>query len=147
VRLVWKNLPLEQHEHAKSAAAVALHVFDSRGTSEFWKVHDQLFKQAPDLDETALLAIAKREGLAPEVARELISRAERNSKIAVDVALAEKLGVSGTPTFFVNGRRITGARPLAEFRRLVDEELEAARRLIASGTEPKRVYDVLCGGN
>lgn len=56
-------------------------------------------------------------------------------------ALLTKLGVTATPTFFINGRFMAGARPQAEFERLIDEELAEARDAIQRGVEPAAFYD------
>jgi protein-disulfide isomerase len=145
LRLVWKNFPLEQHTRARAAAALAVRAYEERGERGFWQVHDDLFLSAPDLGEATLLRIAKRASLNPEAARDALRLAERNTSIARDVALGEKLEVSGTPTFFINGRRLAGARAASEFRAVIEEELSVARRLIAAGTPLDKVYSVLCG--
>jgi protein-disulfide isomerase len=145
LRLVWKNFPLEQHARAKPAAALAMEVYEQRGERQFWQLHDVLFKAAPDLSEPALLNIARAATLSAEDAEKTLRRAEQASAVLRDVALGEKLAVSGTPTFFVNGRRIAGARPQREFHALIDEELKVAGRLIKSGTARDAVYRTLCG--
>ncbi len=146
LRIVWKNFPLEQHARARAAAALAMEVHEQRGERHFWQVHDLLFKAAPDLSEAALLDVARGAALSADDARQTLRNAERAPVVLRDVALGEKLSVSGTPTFFVNGRRIAGARPLHEFRALVDEELKIAQRLLESGTAREDVYRTLCGG-
>lgn len=145
LRVIWKNFPLDQHPNAGAAAALAMEIFGVRGDRGFWQAHEALFKLSPDFDEPSFLAIAKSAALAPEVARDALHRAERAAAVAKDVALGEKLGVSGTPTFFIDGRRISGARPLPEFIHMIDEELALTRALVAAGTPSDKVYAVLCG--
>jgi protein-disulfide isomerase len=60
--------------------------------------------------------------------------------IADDMALMQKLGVSGTPGFFVNGRFLGGAQPIERFKALIDEELEKAEAKIAAGTPVADYY-------
>jgi protein-disulfide isomerase len=146
LRLVWKNFPLEQHARARPAAALAMEVFEQRGDRHFWPLHDALFKAAPALSEGVLLDLARAATLPADDASQALRGAERAPALLRDVALAEKLSVTGTPTFFVNGRRLAGARPLREFRALVDEELKIAERLLKSGTARENMYRTLCGG-
>lgn len=145
LRVVWKNFPLEQHARAKPAAALAMEVYEQRGERQFWQVHDVLFKAAPDLSEAALLDIARGAAVSADDAQRTLRHADRAAAVLRDVALGEKLSVTGTPTFFVNGRRIAGARPPREFRALVDEELKIAQRLLESGTARGDLYRTLCG--
>jgi Thioredoxin len=104
VELVWKNLPLEEmHPFARLAAEAAL---AAGAQGQFWPMHDKLFAHQRSLDRASLERFARE--LHLDVARfkqALDSRAYRAS-VDADVALAEKLGVSGTPTFFVDGERI-----------------------------------------
>jgi protein-disulfide isomerase len=62
-------------------------------------------------------------------------------ELKADADLGRKLAVSGTPTFFVNGRAITGARPIAEFQRVIDEELAKATALVKQGVKPEKLYE------
>ena len=66
-------------------------------------------------------------------------------KIDADARLGHKLGVRGTPAFFINGRSLSGAQPLEKFEAVIKEELESARGLVSGGTPRARVYDALCG--
>lgn len=104
VELVWKNLPLDDmHPFARLAAAAAL---AAGAQGQFWPMHDKLFAHQRSLDRASLERFAHE--LHLDVARfkqALDSRAYR-ARVDEDVALAEKLGVSGTPTFFVDGERI-----------------------------------------
>ncbi|HMJ13363.1 MAG TPA: thioredoxin domain-containing protein [Polyangiaceae bacterium] len=145
LRHVWKNFPLEQHARAKPAAVLAVEIHEQRGERQFWQAHAALFKAAPNLSDAALLDVARDVALGADVARESLRRTGQSAAVLRDVALGEKLGVSGTPTFFVNGRRLAGARPQQEFRKLIDEELKIAQRLLKSGTARENVYRVLCG--
>ncbi len=56
---------------------------------------------------------------------------------------AKQLGVSGTPTFFVNGRKLVGAQPIERFRKAIDEELARAERLRAEGFRGAALNDAL----
>lgn len=145
VRLVWKNLPLPAHTRARPAAALALEAFARGGPTRFWRAHDLLFESS-DLEDEALESVASRAGLDPKSSLQNVRRGTHEGAIDADVKLAKRLGVSGTPTFFVNGRKIEGAVSFERMSAVVQEEIDAARRLVANGTQRARVYEALCGG-
>ena len=121
LRIAVLENPLPIHEHARDRALLALSA-DERG--EFETVHHALFAQGAALDvPTASATDAAKATL------------ERSMK------LVASLGVHGTPTFFVNGRKICGAQPIATFEAIIDQELLHARALLASGVAPGAVYD------
>lgn len=62
-------------------------------------------------------------------------------EIKDDIAMLNKLGVSATPSFFVNGRFMEGARPPSEFEALINEELAKATAAVKRGVKPERYYD------
>lgn len=145
LRIVWKNFPLDHHRRARPAAAFALEVYEKGGPTKFWKAHDQLFGSQNDLGDAGLSAIAGVLGMPAEPLLEASRQRARDPKIDADARLGQKLGVRGTPAFFVNGRLLSGAQPLERFESLVKEELESARNLVVGGTPRSRVYDALCG--
>ncbi len=107
VRYVWRHLPLaEVHPHAQLAAEAteAAAVQDS-----FWPMHDLLFLHQDELRPADLIGYAERLGL--DVARFQRDLDERlgAARVASDVESADMSSVSGTPTFFINGRRHYGA--------------------------------------
>jgi protein-disulfide isomerase len=63
------------------------------------------------------------------------------AEVRADQDEMSKLGVSGTPTFFINGRLLTGAQPIEIFTALIDEELAKANAVIQKGVKPERYYD------
>ena len=60
-----------------------------------------------------------------------------------DTAAGQKLGATGTPAFFVNGRFLSGAQPYETFKTLIESEIKAAEALVAKGTPRARVYDAI----
>ncbi len=145
VRIVWKNYPLPSHPHAAFAAEIALAAKAQGGDAKFWKVHDLLFAEQKSFDESTLESIGTRAGLdGPKLFAEARAHAHR-ATIQEDVDTGRKLGVHGTPSFFVNGRGIAGAVGLPKFQVIVQEELDTARHLVKSGTARSRVYDAVCG--
>ena len=117
VRYVWRHLPLaDVHPHAELAALASEAAADQ---GAFWQMHDQLLEHQDKLRMADLVSYADRLGL--DVARfteELQGHVGAN-RIAQDVEGADLSGVSGTPTFFINGRRHHGAYDIDTLSRAV----------------------------
>ena len=127
VRVAYKAFPLDMHPHALLAAMAAR---SAQTQGKFWSFHDRLFSQE-GLDFDTLLRHAESAGLElPALRRDLESLAY-GPEVSRDLRLGRRLGVSSTPTFFINGRMLTGAQPLDEFEALVEEELVLAERWLA----------------
>jgi protein-disulfide isomerase len=143
VRVVWKNLPLPFHDHAAPAAELALEGLAQKGEAGFWKVHDLLLQAKGHLGDPDLEAVARAAGL--DVARAMGSVKQRahRAAIAADMDLAEDVDATGTPTFFVNGRKLVGAQPLDVFQAAVDEQLAVAQAAVERGIALGAVYDAL----
>ena len=60
-----------------------------------------------------------------------------------DADVADELNATGTPYFFINGRRLVGAQPAERFRTIIDQEEAKAKALVAKGVAPGAVYDEL----
>jgi protein-disulfide isomerase len=143
VRIVWKNEPLPFHPRAVPAANLALEARTQKGDSGFWAAHDALFASQPKLDDVDLEGVAKTLGLNVSRAKASIKNNTYEKTIDGDVDLADDMQASGTPHFFVNGRRLVGAQPLEKFKEIIDEEIPKAKALIASGTPAANVYEAL----
>src|SRR4051794_34369579 len=107
VRFVWRHLPLtDVHPNAQMAAEAAE---AAAAQGRFWEMHDALLARDGDLHPDALLADADRLGLERERFEDELRRRVHAPRVSEDVSGADESGVSGTPTFFVNGRRHYGA--------------------------------------
>lgn len=140
LRLVFKHNPLPFHKRAPAAANLAIEAYKQKRDAGFWAVHDLLFASSPELGDDALLDVAKQAGLLTARAKLAITKLPYASLIQVDEDLADDLKASGTPHFFINGRRLTGARPIHEFRSLIDEELAKAKQAVSSGVPRGNYY-------
>ena len=110
LRYVWRHLPLNDvHTHAQLASEAAE---AAAAQGRFWDYYDRLFADQQALGTRELIARAERLGLDIERFTAELRRHEHASRIARDVASADESGVSGTPTFFINGRRHQGAYDL-----------------------------------
>lgn len=143
VRVVFKHEPLPFHPRAEPAAELALEARAEKGDTGFWDAHDKLFDSQPSLDDADLDKIGA--DLKLDAAKVTAARTTKKyaRTIDQDQALAEDFQASGTPHFFVNGRRLVGAQPFDKFKSIIDEELVKARALVAAGTKPEKVYDEL----
>ncbi len=148
LRLVWKSFPLPQHARAPVLGSFANQVRSAGGEKAFWAVHDALLRHKGAVDDSTLLALGASAGLDDTRATAALGAAGtgHDSSQRADLALGERLNVSGTPTFFFNGRRLSGAQPLVELERVFAEELKTAERFVATGLPPAKLYDRLCSG-
>jgi protein-disulfide isomerase len=140
VRFVFKHNPLPFHPKALPAAIAAEEGRAQGGAAKFWEMHDRLFGSAPALERPALEQVAKDAGLDLAAFKKALDENRHEARIRRDQALVTGLGANGTPTFFVNGRKIAGAVPFEAFKAVIDEELARADALVKSGVAPKDVY-------
>jgi protein-disulfide isomerase len=124
LRFVFRHLPLvDVHEHAQLAAEAAE---AARAQGRFWDMHDLLFAHQDALDPDDLYGYAAELGLDLERFSEELRTRKHAPKVASDVGSADESGVTGTPTFFVNGRRHLGAYDHETLTRAVEREARAA---------------------
>jgi protein-disulfide isomerase len=121
VRFAFKHMPLSIHPQAAGAhaASEAAHRQD-----KFWEMHDLIFENQRDLSVETLEGYASKLGLDMDQYRRDIEAKDVAKRISEDMAQAQKLGVTGTPSFFINGKYLSGAQPFANFKRVIDEALE-----------------------
>ena len=143
VRVVWRDLPLPFHPCAKPAA-IAARAAGQQG--KYWQMHDKLFENQGDLVEEDLGKYAEAIGLKMESFKAASRRDDLARAVERDARMAEKLGVKGTPAFFINGKFLSGAQPFETFKEKIDEELAHARKLVANGTPRGNVYAVILKG-
>ena len=120
VRIVFKHLPLRMHTRAPLAHAAA-EAANRQG--KFWEMHDRIFTNQRDLTEARYLEYAQEMGLDMDRFKKDLASASVKAKVDADAAEAARLGVTGTPGFFVNGYFLSGAKPFSEFKRVIDAQL------------------------
>ncbi|MGK4005576.1 thioredoxin domain-containing protein [Sorangium sp. So ce1036] len=140
VRFVWKNNPLPFHPRAEPAAELALEARAQKGEKGFWDAYDLLWKNHTKLSDDDLLGYAKELGLNVEKVKAAIATKKFGASIAADQELADDLQASGTPHFFINGRRLVGAQPIDKFKTIIDEEIKKAEGMLAKGVAAKNLY-------
>jgi len=121
VKVIFKNMPLQFHQMAEPAAIAALAAGEQ---GKFWEFHDKLFA-APQLSPDVVTKIAQDLGL--DMTR---FESDRNSpmlrqKLGKDMSDAQKAGVTGTPTVYINGRKLKQRSPEG-FQSMINEELAKA---------------------
>ena len=122
VKMVFKNFPLAMHQMAEPAHRAAM-AADKQG--KFWEFHDKLFTSK--LSAEGIDAIAKELGLDVAKFKKDMEAADIKQRIAQDLSDGEKASVSGTPTVFINGRKLQQRTPEA-FQQMIDEELKKKER-------------------
>ncbi len=123
VRFVYRNFPLSSHPQARPAAEAAQCAHEQ---GQFWAYHDALFAKAPDLQPSDYVQLAERLKLNTADFAACLSSNRPKVAVAKDLADAQALGLSGTPTFFINGRYLSGFQSLDALRQYIDRELQAA---------------------
>jgi Na+/H+ antiporter NhaA len=121
VRYVWRHLPLNDVHPNAQLAAEASEAAAAQG--KFWDMHDILLEHQGELTLRDLAGYADQLGLDTERFLDGLRRREYAPRVAEDVATADESGVSGTPTFFINGRRHYGAYDIGT----LTETVKAAR--------------------
>lgn len=137
IRFVYKAFPLEFHDHAMIAALMAKSAQDQ---GKFWEFYDRLFSQK-GLDFPRLESYAREAGLDMVKVREDLDALRWGSSVQRDMRQGRRVGVTGTPAYFINGRHVSGAKPIELMRAIVDEELALAERWRKQGVAPEKIYD------
>jgi Na+/H+ antiporter NhaA len=134
LRYIWRHLPLtDVHPHALLAAEGA----EAAARQEkFWEMHDQLLDHQGALTAQDLIRYAGELGLDIEQFTRDLRNHAGEAKIGADVDSADLSGVSGTPTFFINGKRHHGAYDISTLSDTV--RAARARALITSHSQPRR---------
>ena len=124
VRLVIKNYPYKYRDYSRMAAEASL---AAREQGKYWEMHDLLITRSPRLDRQSLIDYAKELGLDVAKFTASIDNQKYKAEIDRDVKLAADMDVYNTPTFYINGRQVIGARPFEYFKKIIDEELKNAK--------------------
>jgi protein-disulfide isomerase len=122
VRVVFKHLPLGMHSKAPAAHAAAE---AAHRQGKFWEMHDLIFANQREMSPEKYVEYAGQIEIDVERFKRDVAAASVKQKIDADAQEAAKLGVTGTPGFFINGRFLRGARPFNSFKELIDEELKS----------------------
>ncbi len=123
VKIIFKNMPLSMHKNAEPAARAAL---AAQVQGKFWQMHDALFA-ADKLSKEKIDEIAAKTGLDMKKFKEDMGSPLIGQRLARDLLDAREVGVTGTPTLFINGRRVKN-RSLNVIQQMIDEETGKAKK-------------------
>ena len=140
VRVVMKQNPLSFHVAARPAAMAALAAGEQ---GKYWQMHDKLFastKARIKLTRERLDELAREIGLDMEKFAQALDSQKFEAQISHEQKMAVSLGARGTPAFFINGRKLSGAQPIEKFKALVEEELARANEVLAKGVAAENLY-------
>ena len=137
VRVVFRHQPLSFHANAKPAAEASMAAHEQ---GKFWEYHDKLFSNQRALDRASLERYAEELKLDMGKFRSALDSGKFRAKVEADAAAGAAVGANGTPTFFVNGRELVGAQPFDSFKKVIDEEMARADKLLAAGTKADDLY-------
>lgn len=140
VRWVFKNFPLDFHPDSMLAHKAALAAGEQ---GKFWEMHDLIFASQGAIRRDDLLQKAGQLGLDMKRFVADLESAKLQKVIDEEKTEGARLGVTGTPTFFVNGKRFVGAWPLDEYKKLVDAELKgnSGKPAMVAAVSPKPDLD------
>jgi protein-disulfide isomerase len=103
VKLVFKNFPLKMHQFAMKAAIAAM---AAGKQGKFWAFHDRLFREYNKLSDQEIDDIAKSIGLNMDAFEKQMKDPDIQFQIEKDILDGRRADVTGTPTIFINGRRV-----------------------------------------
>jgi protein-disulfide isomerase len=124
VRIAFKQFPLPFHDKAHLAAEAALAANEQ---GKFWQMHDKLFANQQALDRPALEKYAQELGLDMAKFKAALDSGKFKDKVDAEDKEGAAFGVTGTPTFFINGTRLVGAQPFEAFKAAIDKELKGSK--------------------
>jgi protein-disulfide isomerase len=133
VQFVYRDFPILGESSLQ--AALAGKCADDEGV--FWEYHDLLFENQGSLDRTLFLSLAETLELDTAQFAACLDDPATSDEVLADFTEGQRLSVSGTPTFFINGRRVVGAQPYQAFQVVIDEEIAAARNTTPASEAPE----------
>jgi protein-disulfide isomerase len=122
VRLVYRDYPLPFHQNANIAAQASE---CAKEQGKFWEMHSAMFANQSKLAQIDLVETAGGiAGIDKEKFKSCLDTGKYKDEVQKDAEAGQKYGVTGTPTFFINGIPMVGARDVNSFADIIDAELE-----------------------
>ncbi len=126
VKLYVINNPLKFHKNAQYAAVASL---AAQRQGKYWDMYNKLLENFRSLNDKSVLKIAQEIGLDMEKFSKDVTDPLLKKKVLADKKMAQKVGATGTPAFFVNGRKVKGgAQPFPVFKKIIYEELNKLKK-------------------
>lgn len=123
LRYEYRSFPLPMHPKARRMAEAGYCAFEA---GKFWEISDLLYSLS-NPDDSQLKEAATKVGLDPKAFEECLNSGRASKKVDEDLAEGKRVQVSATPTFFINGIKVQGAKGLDFFRVIVDSELRKSK--------------------
>jgi protein-disulfide isomerase len=123
VKFIYRDFPLNFHQYAQKAAEAA-ECADEQG--KFWEYHDILFQKQSEWSSAGvekLKEYAQNLGLDTAKFNECLDSGKYAGEVQKDYSDGSNYGVTGTPTFFINGIEVVGAQPYSVFQQIIEQEL------------------------
>jgi protein-disulfide isomerase len=120
VRFVHQDFPLDNHPRAFYASRASRCANDQ---GKYWEFHRDMLKRPTDFSDTDLQGRAERLKLDMTAFNACVASNRHDESIRSTQKAGQDLGVTGTPTFFINGRVLFGARSREQFEEIIDQEL------------------------
>jgi protein-disulfide isomerase len=124
VKFIFRDFPLSEIHAQAQAAAEAANCAFQQGNEKFWAYHDKLFQNQENLSEANYKIFARQIGLDEQRFEKCLASGETRAEINEDFLDGAAQGVTGTPTFFFNGRKVQGVIPKDKFEKALDLLLE-----------------------
>jgi protein-disulfide isomerase len=126
IRVVYRHMPLNNvHPHAQKAAEASMCANDQQ---KFWEMHDAMFQDNKNLDVNALKQKAAALKLDTQAFNGCLDTSKYQDAVTNDIHEGVKLGITGTPVMFINGRYFSGVQPYEEVAKAINEELQRAKK-------------------
>ncbi|MBN1607727.1 MAG: thioredoxin domain-containing protein [Polyangiaceae bacterium] len=120
VRFIFRQFPLSFHQNAEAAAEASL-AADAQG--KFWEMHDKMFANQGSLDRGSLEGYAKDIGLNLAKFKKALDSKETEARVKADQELGTQVAVQGTPSLFVNGKRVENPADFGAVSAAIDTAL------------------------
>jgi protein-disulfide isomerase len=124
LKLVYRDFPIDSLHPQSRKAHEAARCANDQG--KFWAYHDLVFANPPNASPEQLKGYAQSAGLDVPAFEQCLRSEKFQAAVQHDVEAGVHLGVDATPTFFINGRLLSGAQPLEGFVKVIDDELARA---------------------
>ncbi|WP_053057702.1 DsbA family protein [Rubrobacter aplysinae] len=134
LNIQWRDFPYLGQESVNAALAAR----EAQEQGSFWEYHEALYENQDSVNSGAfsddnLKSLAEEVGIDPGKVEESLTSSEHEAAVSRDFEKGQGMGITGTPTFIINGQTIVGAQPKEEFERVIEEAAAQAAEAGISG--------------
>jgi DSBA-like thioredoxin domain len=140
VKHVHRDFPIARLHPEAPRAHVAARCANEQG--KFWAYHDKVFAGQARSSAEQLKTYAREVGLDAAAFEQCLGSNKYEAIVQKDIEDGSRLGVTGTPTFFINGRPLVGAQPLAKFVEIIEDELARKPQSLRRTDGPDQPVDL-----